>query len=212
MKQADNIYERRLHEARVQEELKNDEELTVYAYSKSNDEFLTIFVQNNGEEDIEIVRYWTNDNKTEISTPIPSSNLIELVTKSIQGVENQTLQIKITTASGNVFSSSLGSTVYSSVNGWYTPSLAVCVTIINDAGQYNIKVTNNSITFGEYQSSGIDHDDITKTFLVSTTYNKYNVIVKKKIGGDWINLDVVSPVQVPSVSGNPVVYVVADGT
>ncbi len=108
----------------------------------------------------------------------------------------------------------MGTVMYSEVNGWYTPSYAINVLIMNDWGQYEIIVEDSSdAQIGHYKSSGNEHDDISKTFLVSDTHETYNVDVLKKVGGNWNYL--IGPtftVDVPPMSGNPVVYVVVDGT
>lgn len=216
MKQADNLYERALHETKARDELQYDEDLVVYAFSETGDEWITVFVQNNGEEVVEVVGIWLNDERTEVSENIASSKSTSFDPVELVGNDGDSLSLKVTTSNGNVFSCSLGTIKYSSYNGWYTPSLAICVTIINDAGQYDIEITANdgdpAEPFGEYTSQGIDHEDIIKTFLVPDDETLFDVVIKKKIGGDWASLSITSPVQVPSLTGNPVVYVVADGT
>jgi archaellum component FlaF (FlaF/FlaG flagellin family) len=216
MKQADNIYERKLHEARAQDELQYDEQLVVYGYSQTSDEWITVFVQNNGEEVVEIVGIWLNDERTSVSENIASGESTSFDPIECTGSDGDSLSVKVTTSNGNIFSCSLGTVKYSSTNGWYTPSLAICVTIINDSGQYDIEITANdgspSDPFGEYTSQGTEHDDISKTFLVPDDETLFNVVVQKKVGGGWTSLSLTSPVQVPSLTGNPVVYVVADGT
>ena len=105
--------------------------------------------------------------------------------------------------------------MYSTLNGWYTPSLGVCVTIINESGQYHINVTETDddyTIFGEYMSQGTVHEDITKTFLVPDGETWFDVMVEKRVGGGWTSLEVISPIRVPSLTGNPIVYLVTDGT
>ncbi len=215
MKQADNIYERKLHEAKVQDELKNEEDLMVYAYSETSDEYITVFVQNNGEAVVEVVGVWLNDDRILVSENIASSKSVSFDPILFPGSEGDSLIVKVTTANGNVFYSPLGASKYSTTNGWYTPSLGICVTIINDSGQYHIEITETDddfTVFGEYQTQGTDHDDISRTFLLPDDEMWFTVIVEKKVGGNWIGLDLVSPVRVPSLTGNPIVYVVTDGT
>jgi hypothetical protein len=216
MKQADNIYEIRIHETKLQDDLKTKEELMVYAYSETSDEYITVFVQNRGVNVVEVVRIWLNDDKETASKNIPSGGSASFGPYELVGEEGEKLNVKVTTANGNVFPNSLGSAVYSSMYGWYTPSLGICVTIINDAGQYHIEVrrVSNGELLGEYQSSGTDHDDIVQTFLVpdDEPTHEFNVVINKRVGGSWIPMNVVSPVLVPSATGNPIVYVIADGT
>jgi len=216
MRQADNIYERELHETKARDELQYDEDLMVYAYSETDNEWITVFVQNNGEEVVEVVAYWLNDVRYPVSEgAIKSSGSGYFGPKEFPGIEGDSLNVKVTTSNGNVFACSLGANKYSLENGWYTPSLGICVTIINDSGQYKIEISAEDgdpvEPFGEYESQGLEHDDISKTFLVPDLENMFKVQVWKKIGGEWISLDVISPVQVP-ILGNSVVYVIADGT
>jgi archaellum component FlaF (FlaF/FlaG flagellin family) len=214
MRQADNIYERELHEAKARDELQYDEDLMVYAYSETKD-WITVFVQNNGEEVVEVVRVWLNDANYTVSEPIASSKSVTFDPIPFAGVVGDSLKVKVTTSNGNVFACSLGTNKYDSTYGWYTPSLGISVTIINESGQYKINISepiDDHTVFGEYESQGIEHDDISKTFLVPDDETWFNVLIEKKIGGIWTSLDVVSPVQVPSENGNPIVYVVADGT
>ena len=42
MKQADNIYEIRIHEAKLNDDLKAKEELMVYGYSETKDEYVSV--------------------------------------------------------------------------------------------------------------------------------------------------------------------------
>ena len=207
MRQADNIYERKLHEVKVQDELKNEEDLVVYAYSETNDEYITVFVQNLGEEVVEVVGVWLNDDRTSVSENIASSEAVSFDPISFPGSEGDSLNVKVTTSNGNVFACSLGAIMYSTLNGWYTPSLGVCVTIINESGQYHIYTI-----FGEYTSQGTVHEDITKTFLVPDGETWFDVMVEKRVGGGWTSLEVISPIRVPSLTGNPIVYLVTDGT
>ncbi len=215
MRQADNIYERELHAAKARDELQYDEDLMVYAYGETLNS-ITVFVQNNGEEVVEVVRVWLNDANYTVSETVGSSaGLFAFDPIPFTGSEGDLLNVKVTTSNGNVFSCSLGSIRYSAANGWYTPSLGIVVNIVNLSGQYKIEIseTNDDFTvFGDYQSSGIEHDDISKTFLIPEDETWFNVLIEKKIGGAWTSLDVISPVQVPSQNGNPVVYVVVDGT
>lgn len=216
MKQADNIYETRIHEAKLQDDLKGKEDLMVYGFSETNDEYVTVFVQNRGKIAVEVVRIWLNDEPEPVSKNIVSGGSASFGPFLLAGTEGQKLIVKVTTTNGNVFPNSLGSALYSSIYGWYTPSLGICVTIINEAGQYKIEISrvSDSEVLGQYQSSGTDHDDIVQTFLVpdDEPTHEFNVELYKRVGGSWVPLSVISPVLVPSATGNPIVYVVADGT
>ncbi|MFC1803484.1 hypothetical protein ACFL0D_05900, partial [Thermoproteota archaeon] len=109
-------------------------------------------------------------------------------------------------------SSNLGTLLFDPTKGWYTYSMGITVTILNDAGQYNISIRyiNELKWIGGYESSGIDHGDIIET-IVADNAGEYSVSVKKKVSGSWEPLSVPSPIDVPSLAGNPIVYVFADG-
>ncbi len=212
MKQADNIYERKIHEAKIGDFDKGAEDVWVYAYGEAGSTELTVYVTNKGADGITLVRVWLNDDSTEISETIAPKSSAELGPYDVAGAESP-LKVKVTTENGNIFECNLGSVLYDGANGWYTPSFAVSIVIMNDWGQYEIIVLDSeSALAGYYKSSGNEQDQITKTFLVSNIPAEYDVEVKKKVGGGWDNL--LGPgfkVDVPS-DGNPVAIVVVDGT
>jgi archaellum component FlaF (FlaF/FlaG flagellin family) len=217
MKQADNLYERTIHEVKMKDLEKANEELMVYAYSKPGNTDLTVYVNNRGENEVTVVRVWLNDDFEEVSQVIAPKTATEL--GPFDPDIDLALNVKVTTENGNIFFCHLGSIFYNSQNGWYTPSYAISVTIMNEYGQYKIFIWDNLDLklVGTYVSSGNEADDISKTFLVAPYSNTYNVTVLKREGGDWITLLGrelgVFDVQVPDlVSGNPVAYVVVDGT
>ncbi len=213
MKQADNIYERKIHEATIGDIEKGDENAMVYAYGEVGSTELSVYITNKGSNELTIVRVWMNDNSTEVSETIAPKASTELGPFDVTGTASP-LKVKVTTENGNIFECNLGSVMYSEVNGWYTPSYAISVIIMSDWGQYEIIVEDSgSNEVGYYKSSGNEHDDISKTFLVDDNPEIYDVEVLKKVGGGWSNL--IGPgytVNVPSASGTPVVIVVTDGT
>lgn len=213
MKQADNVYERKIHETTVGDIDKGSEDAMVYAYGETGSTELSVFVTNKGFNELTIVRVWLNNNSTEVSETVAPKASIELGPYDVTGAESP-LKVKVTTENGNIYECDLGSVMYSEVNGWYTPSFAISVMIMSDWGQYEIIVEDSgSNEVGYYKSSGNEHDDISKTFLVDDTPDTYDVEVLKKIGGGWSYL--IGPgytVNVPSAGGTPVVIVVTDGT
>ena len=215
MKQADNIYERKIHEAKISDADKGAEDVWVYAYGEAGSTELTVYVSNRGANEITIVRVWRNDDSTEVSETIAPKSSAELGPYDVAGAESP-LKVKVTTEKGNIFECNLGSVLFDGVNGWYTPSFAVSVVIMNDWGQYEIIVKDSALPtpneVGYYKSSGNEQDQITKTFLVSNIPGEYDVEVLKRVGGGWNNL--IGPgfkVDVPA-GGNPVAIVVVDGT
>ena len=213
MKQADNVYERKIHEATISDIDKGTEDAMVYAYGETGSTELSVFITNKGVNELTIVRVWLNNNSTEVSETIVPKASTEMGPFDVTDAESP-LKVKVTTENGNIFECDLGSVMYSEVNGWYTPSFAISVMIMSDWGQYEIIVEDSgSNEVGYYKSSGNEHDDISKTFLVDDTPDTYDVEVLKKIGGGWNNL--IGPgytVNVPSAAGPPVVIVVTDGT
>ena len=213
MKQADNIYERKIHEVRVWDIDKGTEDAMVFAYGEAGSTELSVYITNKGSNEMIITRVWLNDVPTEVSASIAPKASTELGPFDVTGAESP-LKVKVTTEIGNVFECNLGSVMYSEVNGWYTPSYAVSVVILNDWGQYEVIVEDSmDAQMGYYKSSGNEHDDITKTFLLADSPNVYDIEILKKVGGGWVNL--IGPdftINVPSAMGNPVVYVVVDGT
>lgn len=213
MKQADNLYERTIHEVKMADLEKATEELMVYAYGVAGSTELSVYVINRGANEVTLVRVWLNDDFTEISQVIAPKVRVTLGPYDISETESP-LRLKVTTKNGNVFRNSLGSVYYSEVNGWYTPSYAINVMIMNTAGQYQIIIEDElDNEVGYYQSSGTDHIDIQETFLVESTPATYDVVVKTRVGGGWQFL--LGPdftVQVPPLNGNPIVFVVVDGT
>jgi len=213
MKQADNVYERKIHETKALDMEKETEDLMVTAYGEAASTDLTVYLQNRGANEVTIIRVWLNEEIHEVEEVISAKTSSELGPYSVAGAESP-LRVKVTTDNGNIFECNLGSVLYSEINGWYTPSYAVTVVIMNNWGQYEIIVEDSlDVEVGYYKSSGNEQDDVSKTFLVSDTPDVYDVEVLKKVGGGWNYL--IGPeftINVPSGSGNPVVYVVVDGT
>ena len=215
MKQADNIYERTIHEAKIGDIDKGTEDVIVYAYGEEGSTELSVYVKNKGANEITIVRVWLNDDSTEVSETIAPKSSAELGPYDVAGAESP-LEVKVTTDKGNIFECNLGNVMWDDIiNGWYIQSFAVSVMILNDWGQYEIILKDTALPtpneVGYYKSSGNEQDQITKTFLVSNIPAEYYVEVLKKVGGGWNNL--IGPgfkVDVPS-DGSPVATVVVDG-
>ena len=215
MRQADVYYEIRKHELEAEDLQKVQESIIVYGYSEvggSNN--LTVFVQNRGSESVQIMRVWTNDEAHVEEVSVSPGTTVELGPFTVTET-GSAMRLKATTARGNSFPCNLGLLYWNDVNGWYTPSLGIAVTILNEWGQYEIIVEDGDSPkneVGYYKSDGNEHDDIQKTFLVGDEYPTYYVTVKKKSGGSWPTL--LGPqyaVNVPSASGDPIVTVVVDG-
>ena len=221
MKQADNIYERAIHEAKIGDIEKANEDVMVVAYGAAESTELSVYVTNRGSSEITITRVWLNDDPRPES---PESGKIAPKTSkafgSYGGLDTESpLKVKVTTDNGNIFECNLGTISYGEY-GWYTPSFAVSVMILNDWGQYEIIVDDSELAaedyVGYYKSSGNEQDEITKTFLVSHLGGNYYVWVQKRVGGDWIDLigafggagQEVTLVE----GGNPVAIIVVDGT
>ena len=213
MKQADNIYERTIHEVKMNDLEKSTEELMIFAFGEAGSTDLTVYVMNRGANEVKVVHVWLNEEIQELSQVIAPKTSSEFGPYDVSDTESP-LRVKVTTANGNIFECYLGNIMYSEVNGWYTPSFAINVMIMNFAGQYEIIIEDEEdVEVGYYMSSGTDHDDIQETFLVAPEPCTYNVDVLKRVGGGWDYL--IGPtftVDVPPLNGNPIVFVVVDGT
>jgi hypothetical protein len=99
---------------------------------------------------------------------------------------------------------------------WFTPSLAISVTIMNEKGVYRIEVQEwdtGIVIEPIYESQGIEFEDVTQTFLVESPII-YKVITQKRLGGGWKDIPG-TPKKVPKNVGDwtksPVKYVFVNG-
>jgi hypothetical protein len=220
MKQADIIYEQEIYQTKIRDQLREDEELIITAfgnYTKSGNESdknrIYVYAHNTGTDTVEVARVWINDGNYEVSQVVDVSESVELGDWILNGTDGDEALIKVTTKNGNVFVCYMGELIFDPTKGWYTFSMGITITILNDAGQFQICVRNydTMIKVDEYNSSGTEHDDIIHTVVVDVADNYY-VDVLKKISGSYQSLNGVPvEVDVPSKIGNPIVYLYVDG-
>ncbi|TFH12955.1 hypothetical protein E4H04_12865, partial [Candidatus Bathyarchaeota archaeon] len=167
MRQADVFYEITKHEREAEDLNREQEDLLVYGYGDDeNNTKLTVYIRNKGSNTIEIVRVWFNDDIEPVSASISPSNFTRIEFNR-SGTSSE--RLKVTTSKGNIFHCSLGVLSWNGSNGWHTPSFGIAVHILNEKGQFNIIIEDNTYTkIYEYISLGMDDGDIDKTFLVDS--------------------------------------------
>jgi hypothetical protein len=212
MKQADTIYEKKMLEMSRRDEERTKEAGVLYSYpNPQNNSELKVHFKNRGSVPIKIVRVWINDDYLTQDVVIAAMNQTNLGPFPVDLVNDSYYKVQATTERGTVFTSLSGSLHW--LDGvWYTPELLVTVTIINQQGQYNIKVYNVTMDLiDEWDSGGVIHDDIVQSFEVADP-GTYTVYMKRKVSGNWKNLDG-SPITVEITwpDGAPIVYVYGDG-
>jgi len=192
MRQADTIYEIRKHELGILDQERMDEEINFYAYPDPDyPDKIILRIKNEGSTLVKIVMIWINDVKHPQDENINSMETKNLVPLPVELQAQTSYTVKVVTEKGNVFSSEAGTLYYSSsVNGWYTPSLGICVHIENLKGKYQILIR---INIGEdpplhlYESKDTEHEDIEKMFWVELP-GTYYVTIKKEDGSNWVNV------------------------
>lgn len=205
MRQADTLHEIRKHELGLLDQERASEEINFYAYpDPAYQDKIILSIKNEGSVPIKIVNVWINDEEypQEVKTQnvnIKSMETIILDPLSVILQDLTSYTVKVVTEKGNVFSSEAGLLYYSSpADGWYTPSLGICVHIDNLKGKYNITITKEAITVGYYLSDHDEHLDIEKIFWVDFP-GTYFVTIKKNdpVLGDWVNV-------IPPYDGRPI--------
>jgi hypothetical protein len=215
MNQADTIYEQELREQRVLDDEKSAEDLLVWAYPKSESGAeLNVFILNLGPQSAKVVRVWINDHVFEENEVLTIINSNCTITYPVD-VSELIFHVKVTTEKGNIFTNELGSLEYQFASStWITPSLGICVNILNDKGIYRINVTewSTGVLVGSYESQGTEFEDITQTFLVGAP-TLYKIEVWKRVSG-WKELPA-SPKKVPKKvedwNKGPIKYVFING-
>jgi len=192
MRQADTLNEMRKHELGIFDQDRVDEEINFYAYPDPapNHDKLNLRIKNEGSIPIKIVKVWINDVEYPQNVNINSmeTKSLDPLTVTLQALTSYT--VKVITEKGNIFTSISG-TLYYSGGTWHTPSLGICVHIINIKGKYEITVTTEteSEPVGYYKSQSTEWGDVIKTFMVDYPDPvSYTVTIKKFNGSNWIEL------------------------
>jgi archaellum component FlaF (FlaF/FlaG flagellin family) len=227
MKQADNIYIQNVHEMEISDQDRAREAIEANVYPddiNSND--IYVEVTNTGVVPVDIVRVWVNDEvKYSTLTPVASQNTTVIGPITIQDPSGSYI-VTLTTKKGNSFAATSETLSYDNSdpdNGyWYTPSLGIHIIVTNVAGKYKIWVHNSTwnmngeILAYETANNALDHGEIECTQLIDALPNgishSYTVVVKKKAGNDYINVQG-TPVSVVIKwpGGSPVINVIVDG-
>jgi len=202
MNQADTLHEIRKFEVGRLDEERASEEINFYAYLEEDDDpdkdILNLRIKNEGSAPIKIVRVWINDVEYPQNENINSMDTKLLDPLTVDHVLTS-YNVKVITEKGNIFTS-ISSNLYYSEGGWYTPSLGICVHIINTKGKYEITVTMETEPepVGYYESQSTEWGDVIKTFMVDYPAPvSYTVTINGKLdGSDWIGL-----------SGSPIIGV-----
>jgi len=214
MNQADTLHEMRKHEVELLDEAHSREDISFYPYPLTNDsDKLNISVVNKCGATVKIIRIWINNENYTLDENIQSMQTRVLGNFTV-ALKNQTsYTIKLITEKGTVFSSKAG-TLYYLEGSWYTPSLGICVHIINLKGKYWVNITREGELVGTYKSQGMDFEDLIMTFMVDYP-GFYNATIKKHIDGDdWEDLPgtpIINIIEIKWPGPNPIVYVLADG-
>ncbi len=213
MKQADTVYTQNVHETEASDQERDNEDIDVYAFPVAEDsDDIKVRIVNKGVVPVSIVRVWINNDTFVQNVSVASQEVATLGPFTLSPSDGDTYAIKVTTDRGNTYASSSG-TLYFDNGYWFTPSLAIVVSISNFIGKYRIWVENE--TWGPiltYETTGIDWGDVIHTILVDVP-DTYQISIEKKKGGDWVGLPG-TPVNAVIIwpNGSPIVNVLADGT
>jgi len=193
MRQADTFHEIRKVEVGRMDEEHSREYIDFYAYTEPEfPDKICVRIENRGDAPVKIVRIWINDvEHFQEGHPqgenIKSMETIDLVPLHVDLQYLTSYTVKVVTEKGNVFSSEAGTLYYSSsADGWYTPSLGICVHIDNLKGTYQIIIGTNPVQ--EYLTIENERGDIEKIFWVEVP-GTYSVTIKKKDANDWVNVN-----------------------
>jgi len=196
MKQADTIYEKKVHERELRDDERAREELIVYTYDGGGTSII-VRVKNIGEVPVTIDRVWTNDKYHSVGENIPANSEENMGPFDVPGVvENTTVDAKVVTERGNIFYSCSGSLYYTG-GGWSTTSYGICVIIHNPGGgEFQIHLWNITEWSEIYESHSKEWEDIVATTPVPTPSTEYKIEVKEKKGSKWKSLPG-SPINTP---------------
>lgn len=215
MKQADLFYTQEVYNTETLDAEKADETVVVTSYPDASD-MITVKVYNKGNVPINIIRVWINNDIHEENTPIASTEMGTFGSYTVVLGESN-FDVKVITSRGNVFYSASGTLTYSD-GTWISPSLGVCVNIVNIIGRYIIHVESltEGVVYNKWYNedgTGMDFGDVIQTFLLPDDYlAQYQITITKKVGGNWVNLpDTPVSITMDWPYGSPLKYVFANG-
>lgn len=221
MKQADLFYTQEVYTTETLDAEKADETVVVASYPDVSTNKITVKVYNKGNIPINIKRVWINNDINEENTPIASTEMGTFGPYTVDLGESN-FDVRVISGRGNIFYSASGTLTYSD-GTWISPSLGVCVNIINIIGRYRIHVeclTPGVIYPGEEYDpwyneagTGMDFGDVIHTFLLPDDYlAQYQITITKKVGNNWVNLpDTPVIITMDWPNGSPLKYVFANG-
>jgi len=191
MKQADTIYEQKVHEMEVQDEEGVEEDVNVYVYPYQNGTELGVKVENIGNVPVTVVRAWLNDESFEINEVISAASDDLFGPYNVSSLDNGTsVDVKIVTERGNVFYCISGGLTWYEGGGWSTTSLGICVIIHNTAGGWYQIILHNitgDSTHPVYESHSKEWEDVVASAPVDEP-GEYEMIVQEKKGSNWKDL------------------------
>lgn len=191
MKQADNIYTRKIHEMQQNDELQAAQELEVFAYPVEDEDQIKVWIENVGVVPATVHRIWVNDVYITTDESISALDAQTLGPYNVTTFDGAEFDIIVTTVSANSYPSVSG-TLHYETEGWFVPELAICVHVsvgFWGAGSFKIWITNSTWQSDVYESGFIWLGNIVEIFNVVTPGN-YKVWVERKGWfGDWEPLD-----------------------
>lgn len=203
MRQADIFYEMEKFEGGRLDEEHSREDIDFYIYTEPGvDEEIYVRIENRGDAPVKIVRVWINNVEYFQAGNPQGENINSMDTKTLFPFTVMTLKdltsytVKVVTEKGTVFSSEAG-TLHHSADGWYTPSLGICVHIDNFKGRYEITITKDDKTWG-YLSDHDEHVDIEEMFWVDLPGTYFVTIEKLDPVRGWVSV-------IPPYDGRPIV-------
>ena len=112
MQQANDFKERKLHEADVLDQERDMENVEVYPIPSLTENIMNITLINAGELPVEIVRLRINSTVVDVTTSISTLGSVEIGPYPLTPTNGSSYDIRVTTARGNVFTSSVGMLFY----------------------------------------------------------------------------------------------------
>jgi hypothetical protein len=197
MKQADNLYEQKTNEIKRLDLEREKEDLAVYAYPIASEDEIEVNVISQCEVPVMVKRVWVNNTIYEYDNIVVESMAEKIIgqipVNNAEGLNNS-YQVRVTTARGNVFHSLAGAIEWDG-SEWVSENLGIYVVIDSSNGgflgfgQYRARVYNISVTDVEYNETKESNlQSGAATFLFEVTepgVGTYKVEVYKRRGGWW---------------------------
>ena len=195
MRQADSIYDQKVHEWKTLDDEKDRETVMLfYCYPDSDDDELIIEVENNSPLTVYPQRIWVNNTIHNVTGSILPMNTLVLtkVGISVQENVNSSFNILLTTSRGNTFEAYGGSIEWDG-SDWYVQQLGFMVHITGSGflgfGSYKVRVTNVTNTMVPYdltQETSFSSGDASLFFDVTEAgAGKYKFELWKKSWFSW---------------------------